>query len=193
MSSNKIQRGSLLFKDDFSDGDASWKIWSKDGSSAVGLVDGKLTMILQEPNTDIISTNHIYYPNLELSVYVQMEHGSSDNLIGLVCRYQNDNNYYGFLISSDGYYGIVKKIQGNVELINSEMMQYSEFINKGDEKNHLAAICDGESLTFIVNNAELASIQDGNLAIGGNGLLIGSFKEPNDLVVSFDEFTLRSR
>jgi len=193
MNPKSDKSGSLLIKDDFSHSEVSWEIWSKDGVSAVGLVDGKLTMILQQPNTDIVTTNQFSQSNIELSVFAQKEHGSNDNLIGLVCRHQNDNNYYGFLISSDGYFGIIKKTLGDMELINSEMMQYSEYINKGDVENHLSAICDGESLEFFVNNVELASIKDGDLTFGGNGIMIGSFSEPNDLVVSFDEFTLLAR
>ena len=193
MSPKPSQSGSLLLKDDFSQSETSWEIWSKDGESAVGLVDGKLTMILQQPNTDIVTTNHVNQSNVELSVFVQKEHGSSDNLIGLVCRYQNDDNYYGFLISSDGYFGIVKKTNGEVNLLNSDMMQYSEIIIKGNAQNHLSAVCDGEVLAFFVNDVELARIMDNDLTYGGNGFVIGSFSEPNDLVVSFDEFTLLAR
>jgi len=189
----QVQSGALIFMDDFSPGETSWEIWSKNGVSAVGLVDGKLTMILQQPNTDIITSNHVNHPNLEISVSTRKEHGSNDNLIGLVCRYQNDENYYGFLISSDGYFGIIKKFQGDVQLINSEMMQYSDIINKGDKENSLSAICDDESLVFIINNVEVASVQDADLPFGENGLLIGSFTEPDGLVVTFDDFVLRSR
>ncbi len=193
ISPKPAQSGLLLLKDDFSQSGTSWEIWSKDGISAVGLVDGKLTMILQQPNTDIVTTNHVNQSNVELSVFVQKEHGSSDNLIGLVCRYQNDDNYYGFLISSDGYFGIVKKTNGKVDLLNSDMMQYSEIIYKGNAQNHLSAVCDGEVLNFFVNDVELARITDNDLTYGGNGFVIGSFSEPNDLVVSFDEFTLLAK
>ena len=193
LSTSNIKRGEILLVDDFSESDRGWEIWSKDGESAVSKVGDKLTMILQIPHTDIITTNHITYPNIEMTVDVAKDHGSTDNLIGFVCRHQDDQNYYGFLISSDGYYGIIKMKQGKSQLLSADNLQYSEVINQANEPNHLIAICDKEKLSFFVNSEELISVIDRDLTFGGNGLLIGSFEEPNDLVVSFDNFLLRAR
>lgn len=193
MTPQQIQKGAGLLTDDFTGADGGWSVWSKTGESAVSVIDGKLTMILQQPNTDIITTNDISHPDLQISVNAQLEHGSRDNLIGLVCRFQNDKNYYGFVISSDGYFGVIRKYQGETKLLNSSQMEFSETINQGNIENDLEAICAGESLVFSINAVEVASVNDGNLEFGGNGLLIGSFDTPNDLVVSFDDFKLTAR
>ena len=39
------------------------------------------------------------------------ERGPDDNDFGIICRYIDDNQFYYAIISSDGYYGIVRKYQ----------------------------------------------------------------------------------
>jgi hypothetical protein len=185
-----LESGTVLLRDDFSNTNAKWKIWSKTGESAVSIIDGNLTMILQKPNTDIITTNYITHPDVYIEVDAFKDFGSNDNLIGVVCRYQNDQNYYAFVLSSDGYYGIVKKKLGKTELLDSQKMKFSEIINQGKEINHLSAICNENSLQFFINGYEMMSVVDNDFKNGQNGLLIGSFADPEDLVVSFDNFLL---
>jgi len=50
--------GELIFKDDFSSSENLWDIWNRPNESAVSYLDGSLIMIVNQPNTDIVSANN---------------------------------------------------------------------------------------------------------------------------------------
>ena len=184
----------ILFSDDFSVNKSQWETWYQENVSAVSIVNEELVMILEEPNADMVTTNRITNFNVETSVTVNRKHGTDDNLMGIVCRYIKPRNYYSFLISSDGYYGIAKKSKGNTQLISSDHMQYDEVINKGSQKNQLTAICEKGTFSFYVNEKELISLQDEDAFLtGGNGLIIGTFSGTDDLIIGFDDYIIQAR
>ena len=104
--------------------------------------------------------------------------GDNNNDFGLICRYQDENNFYFFIISSDGYYGIGKVVNGEQLLIGNDSMPPSEVIRQGDESNHLRAGCVGSQLSLAVNGQMLAEYEDTDFVSGDIGLLAGSFENP---------------
>jgi len=96
--------------------------------------------------------------------------GPTNDNFGAICRFKDNGNFYGFVISHDGYFGIFKSIEGVITpLMKPEGMQYSEVIRQGGIVNHIQVVCQGSTLTMSVNGEELASIGDpdcrkGNLA-----------------------------
>jgi hypothetical protein len=111
--------------------------------------------------------------------------GADENRTGLMCRYQN-GDYYFFIISNDGYYGIGKYIGGQVLLLGQTSMQPSESIEK-EAVNHLRADCIGDTLTFYVNFNQVAAVKDTDFPNGDVGMLAGAFAEPG-VDVLFDHF-----
>jgi hypothetical protein len=104
-----------------------------------------------------------------------------------MCRYQN-GNYYFFVISSDGFYAIGKFTGGQAILIGQEAMVASGAV-QAEGMNHLRADCIGNTLTFYVNDTQVASTQDADLTAGGVGVLAGSFAEPG-VDVLFQNFVV---
>jgi len=186
----KYASGDLIFMDDFSSSENHWDIWNKPDESAVSYLNGGLMMIVSKPNSDIVSTNNISYPDVIVRTTAEKKFGPNDNVYGVVCRYLDDKNYYGFLISSDGYYGIVKIIDGDYSLISSKSMEYSELINRGKSMNHLEAKCEGSILTLSVNDSKLGEVRDSDLKIGRTGVVTGSLGEKNTIAVIFDDFVV---
>lgn len=114
--------------------------------------------------------------------------GPDENRIGLICRFTG-NDYYFFMITSDGYYGIGIFAGGQAALLNQSEMKVDGNIRTGLAVNHLRADCVGDSLTFFVNGFQVASAQDGTLKSGDVGLLAGTFSQTGvDLV--FDNFVV---
>ena len=97
------------------------------------------------------------------------------------------DNYYFFMVSSDGYYTIGKFIGGNATQLGQSEMQYDTAIHTGLAVNHLRADCIGSSLTFYINGEIVAQAQDGDLSEGDVGLLAGTFAEPGVDVI-FDNY-----
>lgn len=180
--------GDVIFTDDFSTSNENWDIWVKSDQSTVSFFEGGLIMMVSKPNRDIITTNKVSYSEMLIQTTARKRLGTNDNAYGIVCRYLNDRNYYGFLISSDGYYGIVKVVEGEYKLISSKNMEFDEDIHQGREENSIIAKCEGNTLTLSINGVEKISVIDEDLSTGKSGLIAGSFSEADETAVLFDDF-----
>ena len=180
--------GEIIFADDFSTPNENWDIWVKSNQSTVSFFEGGLIMMVSKPNLDIITTNRVSYSEMLIQTTARKRLGTNDNIYGIVCRYLNDRNYYGFLISSDGYYGIVKVVEGEYKLLSSEDMEFDESIHQGREENSIFAKCEGNTLTLSINGVEKISVVDEDLTTGKSGLITGSFSEADETAVLFDDF-----
>jgi len=180
--------GDVIFVDDFSTPNENWDIWDKPDESAVSFFEDGLIMIVSKPNLDIITTNKISYPDVLIQTTAQKRLGTNDNAFGIVCRYLNDKNYYGFLISSDGYYGIIKVVKGDYKLLSSENMEFDESIHQGRGDNSISAKCESNTLTLSINGVEKTNVIDEDLVAGKSGLITGSFSGADETAVLFDNF-----
>jgi hypothetical protein len=182
--------GGALFSDEF-DGsvDCEWQLYSGRGVSEViendvlrietnqpGLIGW--TLAGQDVDDVVISTraNHV--------------EGPEDNAFGIICRYQNPDNYYVFLISSDGYYAIGKFQSGSegVEYLTGDgLYTPSEMINTGQAANDIQASCIGNQLSLSINGVPVDSVTDPTFVIGDIGLGANTF-QPGTAVIEFDHF-----
>ena len=180
--------GGRLFWDDFSDPSGNWPQASgPDGS--LGYADGAYRMTVQLPNYDLWAFSGHTYRDVQVEADAVRLAGPLENLFGLACRSQASENFYFFIISSDGYYAIGKIKNGTASLLGQEMMAYSAAIQQGNGPNHLRFDCIGQSLTGSVNDQPVASTNDPDFSSGDAGLLAGAFAEPG-VDVSFDNFVV---
>jgi hypothetical protein len=114
--------------------------------------------------------------------------GSDDNAFGVICRYQNPENFYVFLISGDGHYAIGKYQSGSpqVQYLSGEgQYTFSEVINQGEARNEIRASCVGNELSLSVNGVPLETVSDPTFVIGDIGLGASTF-QPGTTVIEFD-------
>lgn len=183
---NTPPSGTVLFQDDFSDQSSNWLPTVADAGLA-GYFDGTLRFLVYQPEVDIWSTPGLNFEDARIEVNVTRLAGPEENRMGVICRYQGPRDFYFFVISSDGYYGVGKVTQNVVSLIGQEQMQYSAAIQTGGATNHLQADCVGQTMTFYVNNLPVALVKDSDHQNGDVGLLAGTFKGVN-VDVTFDNF-----
>lgn len=182
--------GSLLFEDDFSGRTLGWD--SHSGKEGVMDYDaGGYRMLVNGEQMNIWSTPHRDLADVRLEVDEGKLAGPDENRVGLICRNSRDQFYF-FVISHDGFYGLGifsggGDGAGQMELIGQAEMQYSDVINRGTNVNHLRADCAGDTLTLYVNGEQIAQAQDTRLTHGDVGLLAGTFSQPGVDVV-FDNF-----
>ena len=117
--------------------------------------------------------------------------GPDDNLFGVICRYQDDDNFYALMVGSDGYYGIYKRVDGEQTLINQVHLDFSAAVEQGEASNTIQAICQGDQLALIVNNVSLIQVSDGTFSNGDVGIVVGNFSEPG-VDILFDDFIVVS-
>jgi hypothetical protein len=112
-----------------------------------------------------------------------------DNRFGLICRFQDNDDYYVFFISSDGYYAIGKIKNGEASLLGQDLMAYSAAIVQGSGSNHLRFDCIGKTLTGSVNGQTIAITNDADFSSGDAGLITGAF-DKSGVDVSYDNFVV---
>lgn len=180
-----VPSGATLFKDDFSSPASGWDRVKY----AEGITDydgGAYRILVNARQTNFWSTPHQDFGDVRMEVDAGKLAGPDQNRIGLICR-SNGQDYYFFLISSDGYYGIGLFAKGQAVLLGQSQMLFSDKIKTGMDVNHLRADCSGDALTFFVNGSQLAQVHDPNLTHGDVGLLAGTFDQPGVDIV-FDNF-----
>jgi hypothetical protein len=179
--------GSVLFQDDFARPISGWDRFR----SAEGTMDYNAAgyrMLVNSLDTNFWSTPHKNFADVRMEVDVGKLGGPDENRIGLLCRFTG-NDYYFFLISSDGFYGAGIYMGGQAVLLGQSEMQASGNIKKGLAVNHLRADCAGDKLVFYVNGFQLVNVQDARLKSGDVGLLAGTFAQPSVDVI-FDNFVV---
>lgn len=179
----------IYFSDNFDQPSADWNTYTEPGASVL-IADGVFQFDIQQANYDYWSTARPVYKNIQVEVDAAKMDGPDDNDFGLICRYMDQDNFYAFLVSSDGYYGILRVLNGEYKLLSAEEMQPSENIQKGSGINHLRADCLGSQLVFYANGAFLATVEDASLPEGQVGLLAGTYDETG-VKINFDNFAAR--
>lgn len=127
--------------------------------------------------------------DVTVSVDARLADDGSNNLFGVMCRYINNESFYFFVISSDGYYGIGKVIEGKYQLINRNDYPPSSAIRKEYQDNHILAECVGSQLRLYVNEQLVDQQTDTDLTLGSVGLIAGSLGGAT--VIDFDNFEVR--
>lgn len=185
----QLGTGNVLFSDDFSDPDSGWDRYSDETVSTDYTKDGYLITI-NAPSTSTWSNPYMAFQDVSVEVYTKFVGGEKDNNYGIICRYKDISNFYALVISSDGYYGIRKTIDGSdLELVGSTEMLPSKVIN-GNGKNTLRADCIGDTFTLYVNGEILMQVKDASIPYGDVGLYTGTFDAESTSIL-FKDFVVR--
>lgn len=181
------QPGDILLQDGFSDPTSGWLTAANQVGLAEYTPDGLFRIRVDAPGYNFWSTPGLKVSNVILEVDSLKLSGPEINRIGLVCRYQNPQNYYFFIISTDGYYGVGKVKDGASTLLAQTQMERSGAVLPGAAINRLRGECVGDTLIFYVNHKPLAIVADPDFTHGDVGLLVGAFEEAG-VDVYFDNF-----
>jgi uncharacterized repeat protein (TIGR02543 family) len=178
----------VLFSDDFSDPSSGWVTYDEyDGR--VRYHDGCFYIKdYTSPAWTMYGEAQRYFTDFVLEVETWLVGGTDDNWQAVGCRFQDEDNGYDFAISADGYYEMVKWVNGDDIVFAGPT--YSTYINQGVGAVNLIHIeCIGSSLSLSVNGHLLTSTTDstfsgGDISLGANALA-GSYTE-----VAFDNLVI---
>lgn len=178
--------GDILFFDDFSDANSGWDK-SSDELGTTGYVDEKYKITISTDNYYYWSNPGLYFDDVIIEVEANLEAGSSQNDIGIICRQVDNDNFYFLTISSDGYYQVSKFSNSEEEFVGMQEYGFNSDAIKEDGLNVVRAECVGNELALFANDVELARVTDSDFQQGDVGLIAGTYDEP-DLSVMFDNF-----
>ena len=177
----------LIYEDDFSDPGSGWDTFDEDDTWA-GYWDGGYRLAVYRENYAAWAapSPDLSLTDFEVEVTARQIAGPVDNNLGLVVRYQEDSDsFYWFQISSDGYYSVDLRRDG--EWLTVIGWEASDAIQQGPEAaNRLKVRCSGDHFSFYVNDVFLTDVQDATLHQGSIGLAIGTFDEPG-VEILFDD------
>jgi hypothetical protein len=181
--------GGLLFQDGFSDPTSGWdRVRSTEGMT--DYENERYRIVVNSANADYWSNPGLYFEDVQIEVDALKSAGPDDNDFGVLCRYQNTENFYFLIISSDGYYGIGIVKNGHQKLLEPPQMYHTKAVIPGNSVNHIQAICQGSRLALFVNGEFIAETQDSSFSSGDIGLIVGSFDEPG-VDVLFDNLSVK--
>jgi hypothetical protein len=180
--------GTVLFQDGFDRRSSGWDVYQR-AESLAEYQDGTYRLRVDVPNTVAWGTPGFRLGDVRLDVDAAAVAGPLDNVFGLVCRFQDPDNFYFLLISSDGYSGIGVVRDGVRTLLTGAAMLPSDFIFRGMASNHLQAECRGDELRLAVNGVLINEATATDWSTGDVGLLAGSY-QTGGVEVHFDNFAV---
>jgi hypothetical protein len=179
-------QGSQLFFDDFSNTKSGWDRFTGE----IGSTDYKnkaYKISVNEPNTDLFSNPYKIFKDIIIEVNATRVSGPDNNSFGVICRFQNEKNFYAAQISSDGYAGIFLMKEGVYKLLGHDKMIPVPAIMGGSSLNAIHFECIGNSLALAVNGSPVDAREDKSFENGDVGLIAGTFEEAG-VVIAFNNF-----
>ena len=156
----------------------------------IGFGYGGMVFTVDLSDTVLWSVNGDQWMDTRIEVDGILVDGSADDFLGVICRYQDDEKFYAFLVSNDGYYGIIKYFDGRMAVLpENGLMQYTDVIRQGVALNHIQAVCQGDELRLSVNDSLLIEITDISFSSGRAGLIAGSHTDESVMVL-FDNMAV---
>ena len=190
-SSGSAKSGSVLFHDDFTNPSSGWdQTTNSDGST--DYANGGYRILVNTINLVMwANPNQTLQNDVRIEVDATKSAGPDGNAFGVICRYTDTNNFYKFLVTSDGYAGISKLINGMVTVISSPdgKIQTVNNVNKGAASNHIRADCIGNTLTLYVNGNQVATANDSSLSGGDTGLFAQTY-DTGGVDILFHDFNV---
>jgi len=185
-----VPSGSVLFQDDYSRSSSGWEVRHR-AEAIFEYREGEYAMLVLAPQTSSWSTPGLSVGEVRLEVDARQTGGSTDNLYGVICRYQDDGNFVFLIASSDGFAGIGEYRDGRRDLLSGEAMLPADSIAPGGLSNHLTAECLNNTLRLFVNGTLVAEAESASRVPEGDiGLIVGSYGEPG-IELAFDNFSAR--
>jgi hypothetical protein len=136
-------------------------------------------------------TEWLQQGNIDMTFDATVESDSGSYAqIGATCRYQNAQNFYSFIIVSDGRFSIFKEV--NDKVTNLHPWTFSDAIHASQMKNKIHIRCSGDQLSFEVNDSNLATVTDRDLASGIIALLAGPAGDARNIKAHFDNLVIRA-
>lgn len=178
----------VLFYDEFSSRFSGWDS-DKGGDGQTGYITGGYFIWVKQPNLDLWANPGLDLGDVSIEVDAARVDGPLSNTYGVICRYQNVNNYYFGIVGSDGYYAIGKRDEGENTLLSGDKLLPTDKVADGSTVNHLRFDCVGSALVLYSNGYLLAQAEDEEFVHGDVGVTAGTLEEAGT-AVTFDNFAV---
>jgi hypothetical protein len=177
----------IVLSDDFDDASGGWYV---DSSEEVirGIADGELSIeVARVDYSGWSDLEDFSLPDVIVEVDARKASGPDLNAFGVLCRYQDSDNFYALEIGSDATYAIYRIAGGDYTALVE--WTSSDAIATGSGANRLRAECVGDKLRLFANDVLLAEVADDALDAGSVALIVETFDE-GGVTASFDNVSI---
>jgi hypothetical protein len=170
-SSSAAEAMQMLIEDDFSDPASGWKVLEED-NYAIQYQDGQLRIFTDNDNSPYVfrvAFREADYADVRIEVDVRQASGNPGASQGLVCRYQDGDNYVFADVDFDGNLRIGRFLADEQEILRD----IEDFTGLQEGVNRLRLDCTSSMIEFYVNGEHVASAEVDEPASGGVGFYSG--------------------
>nr|HMN30371.1 SH3 domain-containing protein [Caldilineaceae bacterium] len=187
----EIQRKPVNFQDDFTQNDAEWSTISDEESRQV-VEQGVLKIEVKKPSLKVWSSpsnaNNLVPADFFLEINSKVVRAAKESDLGIIFRQVDNDNYYTFTYSPDGFFRLDKRLADEWE----ELLPWttSSAIQSGTNfSNQLGILADGQDFTLIINDTIVAQVTDVSFRSGQIGLTASAF-DAAEVEAHFDDLKL---
>ena len=183
-----VSGSQVLYADDFSDRQSGWDVRKTDNGES-GYRDGRYFIRVDTPKYQLWSSpGQSFEGDVIVEASAGLAKGPAENEMGVLCRYQDRQNFVYGSIGTDGYYAIVEIKNDETTILTGDgKFQQSDAIPVGSETYFIQLACVGDQYTLSVNGQQVDSATSKTFSGGEVGLLAGTF-DKGGVEVLFDDF-----
>jgi hypothetical protein len=181
---NPPQSGDVLYSTTFADL-SDWTVFTKADDQSAYNIDGRSDGLYVNVPTANDYAYFYYEPlgnpsDVQIEADVELLAGTNYTYITLLCRDSSDGRY-SFILDTGGYWQI-----GRTDYGSSTYTRLADggstAIKVAKAKNHMTAICNQDTFTFLINGVKLGSATDSTYTEGEVGLSVKTFDYPHSEV-----------
>jgi len=176
----------FTYQDDFSDPDSGWP--ESSGSTVREYTGGEYRILVETAGYTSWSSGGAAFEDVDVQVQARSDDPAAAQAYGLLFRFQDNANFYGFLVDPvGGDYALYAREGGSWRVIVGWTV--SSAIHTGETANQLRAVCQGSQITLYVNGHQLTTVADAAFDEGRLGLLVTNFADTTGADAYFDDLT----
>ena len=176
-------RNNVLFQDDFSRTSSGWDREEYDYAST-DYGDDVYRIEIWSEDYFAWATPYQDFSDVVIEVETFKASGGDDNGFGIVCRHEDEENFYFLEISSDGYVWIGKYYDAEYEVIDGGE---ASNVKTGSSTNSLRAECIDDELSLYVNGELELRVYDSDFNSGDVGIIAETYTSTSTEIL-FDNF-----
>jgi LysM repeat protein len=146
-------------------------------------VNGTYRILNQFQDLFVSSVRTFNLPDIHSEVDASLASGPQSGYWGVVCRWQDINNYYAAVVGGDGSTGIVRILNGAETFLAEGTADFA------NEWSRVGANCYNDTLTLFVNGEAVLQTTDTTFSDGYFGVMVGTRGEAG-VDVRFDNLTV---
>jgi len=179
----------VLFKDNFTSTSTGWDV-EHDADYTLEYKNGSYHFVVNAQNGGQSVWHGDGYTNVSVEVDATLNAGPQDGMVGVSCRYTNNVGGYTFEYARNGTYGIYRYDQGSPNVLDESTLDPNTISPSGP--THIQGICDGSTLTLVLNGVALIQVDDTTFTSGGAGLIVRTGDSgAAGIDVNFNQFVVK--